>query len=119
MPNELPEIALHLAGETGQVGLAWSAGAVGREASVDQHAAEVRDALAGHPLAGPGREVTPAMLLEYAQGFLEAAVARGWWPPHRGAGAAPAGPDAAPAGPDWESLRLTAVCRLVMEAQRA
>jgi hypothetical protein len=110
MPNELSEIVLHLAGEAGQTGLAWSAGAVGREASVDQHAAEVRDALAGHSLTGPGRRVTPAMLLEYAQGFLEAAVARGWWPPHRRGGA--------PAGPDWESLRLAAVCRLVMEAER-
>lgn len=113
MANELSEIALHLAGETGQMGLAWTGGAVGMQASVDQHAAEVRQALAGHPRTGPGRRVTPAMLLEYAQGFLEAAVARGWWPPHRRAGA-PGGLD----GPDWESLRLAAVCRLVMEAQR-
>jgi hypothetical protein len=113
MPNELSEIVLHLAGETGQLGLDWSAGAVGRQASVDQHAAEVRDALAGDPLTGPGRRVTAAMLLEYAQGFLEAAVARGWWPPHRRGG----GPGE-PAGLDWESLRLAAVCRLVMDAQR-
>ena len=113
MPNELSEIVLHLAGETGQLGLDWSAGAVGMQACVDQHAAEVRDALAGHPLTGPGRRVTPAMLLEYAQGFLEAAVARGWWPPHRRAVAR-----GELDGPDWESLRLAAVCRLVMEAQR-
>jgi hypothetical protein len=115
MPNELSEIVLHLAGETGQLGLDWSAGAgaVGRQASVDQHAAEVRDALAGHPLTGPGRRVTAAMLLEYAQGFLEAAVARGWWPPHRRGGA-----PGESGGLDWESLRLAAVCRLVTDAQR-
>jgi hypothetical protein len=116
MPNELSEIVLHLAGETGQLGLDWSAGAVGMQASVDQHAAEVREALAGHPLAGPGRRVTPAMLLEYAQGFLEAAVVRGWWPPHRRAGWP--GQSGGLSGLDWESLRLTAVCRLLTEAQR-
>jgi hypothetical protein len=81
------------------------------QASLDQHAAEVRHVLGGRPMTGPGRRVTAAMLLEYAQGFVEAAVARGWWPPHRRAGA--------PAGLDWESLRLAAVCRLVVEAQRA
>jgi Family of unknown function (DUF6401) len=116
MPNELSEIVLHLAGEAGQLGLDWSAGAVGMQASVDQHAAEVRDALAGHPLTGPGRRVTAAMLLEYAQGFLEAAVARGWWPPHRRGGAP--GESGGPDGLDWESLRLAAVCRLVAEVQR-
>ncbi|HEY4462284.1 MAG TPA: DUF6401 family natural product biosynthesis protein [Streptosporangiaceae bacterium] len=110
MPNELSEIVLRLAGETGQLGLDRSAGVVGWQASVDQHAAEVRDALAGHALTEPGRRVTAAMLLEYAQGFLEAAVARGWWPPHRRGGES--------AGLDWESLRLAAVCRLVIDAQR-
>ena len=110
MPNELSEIVLHLAGETGQVGLDWSAGAVGMQAAVDQHAAEVRDALTGPA----GWRVTPAMLLEYAQGFLEAAVARGWWPPHRRATGL-----GGPGGLDWESLRLAAVCRLVTEAEHA
>ena len=123
MPNELSEIVLHLAGETGQIGLAQTVGAVGMQASVDQHAAEVTHALAGHPPGGPGRRVTPAMLLEYAQGFIEAAVARGWWPPHRRTGtpggAGRAGAPGGPGGLDWESLRLAAVCRLVMEAERA
>jgi hypothetical protein len=121
MPNELSEIVLHLAGETGQVSLDWSAGAVGMQAAVDQHAAEVRDAL-----TGPGWRMTPAVLLEYAQGFLEAAVARGWWPPHR-RGTGPGGPGGpgglggpgGPGGLDWESLRLAAVCRLVTEAEHA
>ncbi|HLH59705.1 MAG TPA: DUF6401 family natural product biosynthesis protein [Streptosporangiaceae bacterium] len=106
MPNELSEIALHLAGETGQMGLARTAGAVGTQASLDQHAAEIRDALAGHR----GR-MTPAMLLEYAQGFVEAAIGRGWRPPHRRESAAPGPPIL-----DWESLRLTAVCRLLGES---
>jgi hypothetical protein len=66
-------------------------------ASVDQHAAEIRDALDGR--------LTVGALLSYAQGFTEAAVAGGWRPPHRG-------PQL-----DWESLRLAAVCRLVLEAR--
>jgi len=39
-------------------------------ASVDQHAAEIRDALGGR--------VTVGALLSYARGFTEAAVARSW-----------------------------------------
>ena len=38
-------MSLWLAGEVGQVGLARSAGQPGMRASVDQHAAEIRDAL--------------------------------------------------------------------------
>ncbi len=109
MPNELSEIVLHLAGETGQVGLARTAGAVGAQACLDQHAAEVRSALAGHSRAARSGRPTPAMLLEYAQGFVEAAIGRGWWPPHRRENAA--------SGLDWESLRLTAVCRMMAEAE--
>ncbi len=60
MPNELSEIVLHLAGETGQMGLAWTDGAVGMQASVDQHAAEVRQALAGHALTGPAGDARHA-----------------------------------------------------------
>src|SRR5262245_45891832 len=71
-------MVLRLAGEAGQVSLALTAGSAGARARVDQHAAEVRDALARR-----GRAVTPSALLSYAQGFAEAAIARGWWPPHR------------------------------------
>src|ERR1700719_2891749 len=99
----LPGMVLRLAGEAGQVSLARSADEAGRRASVDQHAAEIRDAL-----TSAGRKVTPAALLSYAQGFMEVAVARGWWPPHRRER------DPWDDEPllDWESLRLAAVCRI-------
>ena len=71
-------MVLRLAGEAGQVSLALTANSAAAQASVDQHAAEIRDALAKR-----GRAVTLAALLSYAQGFAEAAIARGWWPPHR------------------------------------
>lgn len=121
-------MSLWLAGEAGQVSLARSAGLPGMRASVDQHAAAIRDELGGR--------LTVGALLSYAQGFTEAAVARGWWP--RGSGvsgedrepgldgepwlAREPGPDrvtgaAREPGPDWESLRLAAVCRLVLEVQ--
>jgi hypothetical protein len=105
---DLSEMLLRLAGETGQVSLARSADEAGARASVDQHASEIRDAL-----TSTGRKLTPAALLSYAQGFTEAAIARGWWPPHR--------QERAPGDDepllDWESLRLAAVCRMVIEAQ--
>jgi hypothetical protein len=131
-------MVLRLAGEAGQVSLALTASSAGARARVDQHAAEVRDALAKR-----GRAVTPAALLSYAQGFAEAAIARGWWPPHRREnlheeadragpgmvldhpGAGCTGPGELDADPlrdgahrlDWESLRLAAVCRMLIESQ--
>jgi Family of unknown function (DUF6401) len=69
---------LLLAGEAGQASLARSADSHGLRARVDQHVAAVRDALDGR--------ITEGILLSYARGFVEAAVARGWWPPHRLAG---------------------------------
>jgi Family of unknown function (DUF6401) len=106
MSVDLSEITLRLAGEAGQAGLARSADSDGMRASVDQHAAEIRDAL--------DDRLSTSTLLSYARGFVEAAVARGWWPRH--------GLDRLdwldwPDWPDWESLRLAAVCRLFIEAQ--
>jgi len=133
----LSEIVLRLAGEVGRASLAMTAGSPGARASVDQHAAEIRGAL-----ASCGRPVTTATLLSYAEGFTEAAIARGWWPPHRpldelvaraDASLVAAGSDDSPGagrpeasgGPfpaprpqlDWESLRLAAVCLMLAEAQ--
>jgi hypothetical protein len=108
-------MSLWLAGEAGQASLARTASADGLRAAVDQHAAEIRDTLGGR--------VSEGVLLHYARGFVEAAVARGWWPPHRRSPHSLGGwPAAEPGGwpaaePDWESLRLAAVCRLFLETQ--
>jgi hypothetical protein len=101
----MSEIAVWLAGEAGQTGLARSADSAGARACVDQHAAEIRAALGS---------VTTGALVSYARGFMEAAIGRGWWPPHRMRHL-----DRYDLGEelDWESLRLAAVCRLVIEAQ--
>jgi Family of unknown function (DUF6401) len=105
---DLPGMVLRLAGEAGQVSLARSADEAGARASVDQHASEIRDTL-----TSAGRKITPAALLSYAQGFMEGAIARDWWPPHRQER------DPWDDEPllDWESLRLAAVCRMLIEAQ--
>jgi hypothetical protein len=146
--NDLSDMTLRLIGEAGQASLSMAATSAGARASVDQHAAQIRDALAQR-----GRAVTPAALLSYAQGFAEAAIARGWRPPRRqgnlraeavdwaspgaldharhgtpactdGAGLAslPDGgltdpPGARPHRLDWESLRLAAVCQMLIEAE--
>src|SRR6202453_3645711 len=99
------KMSLWLAGDAGQVALARTAGP-GLRAAVDQHAAEIRDALGG--------QAATSCLLSNARGFTEAAVGRGWWPPHRRSPAA--GLDLA--GLEWESLRLAAVRPLYLQAQR-
>jgi hypothetical protein len=112
--DELSEITLRLAGRVGACGLTLSAGYPGMLAAVDQHAAEVRDALAppgastagasaaGASAAEPGGGPARHLLLWYARGFAEAAIGRGWLPR---------------SGSDWESLRLAAVCQLMTRAQ--
>jgi Family of unknown function (DUF6401) len=103
--NELSEISLRVAGRVGASGLTLSASWPGLLAAVDQHAAEVRDALATAD-TGAGRDTGrgPALhlLLGYARGFVEAAIGRGWRPEP---------------GPDWESVRLAAICQLVTQTQ--
>jgi hypothetical protein len=107
--EDIPDIsgmALWLAGEAGQTSLARSAESAGARARVDQHAAEIRSLL---------DPITPAALASYARGFVEAAVGRGWWPPHRIRHL-----DRYDLGGeelDWESIRLAAVCHLMIEAQ--
>jgi hypothetical protein len=107
--DDIPDMsgmALWLAGEAGQTSLARSAESAGARAYVDQHAAEIRSLLGS---------ITPETLASYARGFVEAAVGRGWWPPHRARHL-----DRYELGGeelDWESLRLAAVCHLMIEAQ--
>jgi hypothetical protein len=115
------DFALLVAGEAGQASLARSADSHGLRACVDQHVADVRDALDGR--------ITEGLLMSYARGFVEAAVARGWWPSHRLFSPGPlverlTGPSyEVDAGygyewqPDWESLRLAAICHLFLETQ--
>jgi hypothetical protein len=91
------EFPLLVAGEAGQASLARSADSYRLRACVDQHVAEVREALDGR--------ITEGLLLSYARGFVEVAVARGWWPPHRR-------PDRGPAieslaGPSWDPAPFT------------
>jgi hypothetical protein len=107
MPD-LPDMVLRLAGEAGQVSLARTADEAGARASVDQHVSAIRDAL-----TSGGCALTHAALLSYAAGFMEAAIARGWWPPHRRE--RDPWQDEPPL--DWESLRLAAVCRMFIEVQ--
>lgn len=110
MSDELSEITLRLAGHVGASGLTLSAGFPGLLAAVDQHAAEVRDALFPEEVSTveaadtgeAGRVPGIHLLLGYARGFVEAAIGRGWVPR---------------SGLDWESLRLTAVCQLMTQAQ--
>ncbi len=105
---DLPGIVLRLAGQVGQATLSCLAGQPAARAAVDQHASELRVSL-----TRGGRALTPRMLVGYAQGFTEAAIARGWRPPQCGTGGRADGE----ATSDWESLRLAAVCQLFIEAQ--
>jgi Family of unknown function (DUF6401) len=98
--TELSEITLRLAGEVGASGLSRSAGFPGLLAVVDQHAAQVRDALTG---PSSGDRPRPHSLLGYARGFVEVAIGRGWLPDVTGT--------------DWETLRLAAVCQLMTQAR--
>lgn len=134
--HDLRDWVVRLAGEAGQASLAASGDSPALRAAVDQHAAEIRDAL-----ARPRRPLARQALLSYARGFTEASIGRGWWPPHRrthhsrddeypGPGPVPVPVPGPVPGlgvglgvafdepePDWESLRLAAVCRLLLEAE--
>jgi hypothetical protein len=105
---DLSDMLLQMAGEAGQVSLARTADNPTAQACLDQHAAEVRNAL-----VEMGQDLTPVALISYVQGFIEAAIGRGWWPPHRLRELDIYFGDEL----DWESLRLAAVCHLMIEVQ--
>lgn len=85
-----------LADRLGRVGAALGTLSPGRLATVDQHAAAVRDILS----LGAGGLGT-VQLAQYARGVQDAAREAGWTPP-----------DADDAPGDWVVLRLAAVCLL-------
>ncbi|MFG1952851.1 DUF6401 family natural product biosynthesis protein [Micromonospora sp. NPDC048830] len=87
-----------LAASLGTAGLAAAATRPGLHAEIDQHAAAVRDSLAGDV-----RPLTRAALAGYAEGVRSAAREHGWQPP--------VGPTDWSA-PDWLLTRLLAVCAL-------
>ncbi|MEV7226049.1 DUF6401 family natural product biosynthesis protein [Polymorphospora sp. NPDC051019] len=89
----------------GVAGLAAAAAHPRLLASVDQHAAAVRDSL-----LGDRRPLTPVALAGYAEGVRDAALQHGW--------RLPQGPVDWSAGPDWVLTRLLAVCALARAADR-
>lgn len=86
----------------GTAGLAAAACRPALLAEVDQHAAAIRDSL-----AGDRRPLTLAALAGYAEGLRAAALEHGWQPP--------SGPVDWSA-PDWPLTRLLAVCALARPA---
>jgi Family of unknown function (DUF6401) len=99
-----------MAGEVGQVSLALSAESASGRARIDQHAAAIREALSPN-----GAQIAPGTLVSYARGFTEAAIGRGWWPTRRLR--EPGRYDVDADDLDWESLRLAAVCNLLIETE--
>ncbi|HSZ99358.1 MAG TPA: DUF6401 family natural product biosynthesis protein [Streptosporangiaceae bacterium] len=58
--------------------------------------------------ARQAEETVPiTLLLHYACGFVEAAVSSDWWP------------DESADATDWASLRLAAICQLIVQAEAA
>jgi Family of unknown function (DUF6401) len=80
--------------EMGRAVFADMASSPGLVAAVDQHAAEVRDAI-----ASVGDVLGLAALSRYLHGFVDGARERGWVPDLTG-------------GYEWENVRLAAICWL-------
>jgi hypothetical protein len=137
--TELSGISLQLAGAIGAAGLSMAAGVPGMLAAVDQHAAEVRDALtaSGRGLLGGRLRVDEADRALGSAGLrpeghgpdwgvgsaggrgpgvrVLLGYARGFVEAAMGRGWLPVpGPTT-----DWESLRLAAVCQLLTQSQPA
>ncbi|GAA4168596.1 hypothetical protein GCM10022251_59720 [Phytohabitans flavus] len=83
----------------GAAGLEAAARHPGLLATLDQHAAAIRDSLLGDL-----RPLTPVHLAGYAEGVRDAAAEHGW--------RLPAGRIDWSARPDWVLTRLLAVCYL-------
>jgi hypothetical protein len=96
MADVSSEIVRQLIIDAGEACMAQASRVPALAAAVDQHAAAVRDVI-----AMSDDEPTPRVLIDYLDGFTEAALERGWWPM---------------GDPDWETVRVTAVCRLLWDA---
>ncbi|RJL32002.1 DUF6401 family natural product biosynthesis protein [Bailinhaonella thermotolerans] len=99
MSEELMKLGLSLALSIGEAGLSHVSTWPGLLAAVDQHAAEVRDAL-----LGCGEVIGSDAISDYTRGFVQASIERGWWPPVEDAHEMDRG-----AGHDWETTRLIAL----------
>jgi hypothetical protein len=91
MDGDLSEELGFLVRDIGDAGIAEMAGSPALAASVDQHAAAVRDLLNGPG----GSHPEPEALMTYLHGFAEDAFRRGWWPGDTR---------------DWEFVRIVTVC---------
>ncbi len=87
-----------LMGEMGRRVFADMATSPGLVGAVDQHAAEVRDAI-----GNVGEVLGVDSLTRYLHGFVDGARERGWAPAIQ------------PPGYDWEMIRLAAICWLARE----
>jgi uncharacterized protein DUF6401 len=96
MSDVSSEIVRQLIAEAGQAGIEKASRDAGLAAAVDQHAASVRDVITASE-----DELTPQVLVDYLHGFIDTAFSRGWWPTGEF---------------DWETIRVTAVCRLIRDA---
>jgi hypothetical protein len=90
-----------LTASVGTHGLAAAASSPGLLATVDQHAAAVRDSLTADI-----RPLTAVILAAYGEGVRDAALKHGWEPPEG---------EIDWALNDWVLVRLLAVCRLAQD----
>jgi hypothetical protein len=90
-----------LTASVGTNGLAAAATSPGLLATVDQHAAGVRDSLTADI-----RPLTAVILAAYGEGVRDAALKHGWEPPEG---------EIDWTRNDWVLIRLLAVCRLAQE----
>ncbi|GAA0358383.1 DUF6401 family natural product biosynthesis protein [Actinoallomurus spadix] len=98
MPEDVArELVRQMIDEVGEDGVAAMGRLPGLAAAVDQHAAAIRDLV-----AGAGRELTPQFLREYLDEFTDAAIERGWWPDEAF---------------DFETVRVIAICALIRELE--
>ncbi|MFB4316602.1 DUF6401 family natural product biosynthesis protein [Actinomadura sp. 21ATH] len=82
--------------DIGDAGVEEMAGSPALAAAVDQHAAAVRDAVAGPDGGRPGTDA----LMDYLHSFAEDAFRRGWWPGSTH---------------DWEFVRIVTVCWMLRQ----